>query len=566
MNTLIGLVTIAVLIILGALLGVTALALIVMFVLALAAAQTLVTREHRYLEEVGTPHPTRVATAGLVVFTSGSLMALAGPGLPGTGARVVVGLVLPFVAVGSLRKLWSLPGAGRSELALGATRDRAPRLVLAAAGLGVILLVIGVIVGVPGAGLPLIAATISACAYGWRSGGRRLVTVEMLRATVANTMRIADPVMVAVEPGRWLAGSDDVLATADAAMPRTWLPPAGTQAQAMLDELANVGWEGTLHPETRHLELERVEAVEPVPDVVPWDGLVLDEGRQVRLGVAAGNIEMTWDLDVAPHMLATGATGTGKTTVILGVVVQAASVGYRVWALDPKQSEFGLLEGRVERVARGNDECWETLIAAEQEMRDRTALLREHGSRHWRDVPGLQPLLVVVDEAFDLLAANPRDKDRKKLQDAAADALQSIAGVGRSAGVHMVVAAQRPDAKILSGALRNNLRCRLLLGRPLQAEALMVLDGVEVLPDVGDTPPRGRGLLQAASPSPPVVVQALYVTDEQLTATLPAAGEEPDAEPVPDAPPAAWEELAADDGEGGHVRLALDLDEDQAER
>lgn len=226
-------------------------------------------------------------------------------------------------------------------------------------------------------------------------------------------------------------------------------------------------------------------------------------------------------------------------------------------------SEFPILEGRVERVAMGLDDCWTALIDAEAEVRRRQTLMAGHGARDWAAVPGLQRIVVIVDEAFDLLSAGVRDKERRALQDEAADALGSIARVGRTAGVHLLLAAQRPDAKVLAGELRNNLRCRLLLGEPLKAEILMVLDGVDDDPPThgeppagftGDQwPPKGRGFLQAASPSTPVPIQCYFASDEQVEELL----------PVLEPPVAEWaEEGEARDalgGDGGGGRIALDL-------
>ncbi len=312
--------------------------------------------------------------------------------------------------------------------------------------------------------------------------------------------------------------------------------------------------------------LRRPAWVAPVPDAAPWDRGLPQDRTRLLVGVGEDGRRIGWDLKQAPHALFTGATGVGKTTSILLVVVQAAHVGFRVWALDPKESEFGLLEDRVERLAFGLDDCWQALIDAEAEMRERQALLRARGKRHWSEVEGLRAIMVVVDEAFDLLGAGVRDKDRKALRDAAADSLGSIARLGRAPGVHLLAAAQRPDAKVLAGELRNNLRCRLLLGRPLKSEVLMTLDGVDEdgVPDVGDDPlPKGRGLMQEASPSTPQVVQCVYATDEQVKAALDELG--PAQESAPDAVPERWEGVAPEDPDERAAGIKLSLDDDEGQ-
>lgn len=63
-----------------------------------------------------------------------------------------------------------------------------------------------------------------------------------------------------------------------------------------------------------------------------WDGLVPAEPGWFLIGAGENGAQLGWDLTHAPHMLATGATGTGKTSMILGVVVQAVAAGYLVRA------------------------------------------------------------------------------------------------------------------------------------------------------------------------------------------------------------------------------------------
>lgn len=550
---------------LGLLFGFSAAVLVLAWVLLSSLAVTFAWRDHPHLKETGVPASWRLKASETLHVVAGGLVLLAASTMvAGTLGRIAFATVLPALSYWRLRQLWALPGADRVELAAGVVRDRQPVLAKLVAAAGVVLLVVGAALGLPFAGLPLMVGLGGLVAWGWGPAKTRQVTVARLQATVANAARVRDPLLVAVEPTAWLAGSDDVLDLAEAQLPADWLPPEDPRKLA--DALGASGWDVVVDAEARHLGLARAE---PVPDRVEWDGMVPTEHGWFLLGVGEGDRRLGWDLTTAPHALFTGATGTGKTSAILHVIVQAACAGYRVWALDPKESEFHLLEGRVERVARGLDECWVALIDAEQVMRDRQALMRERGVRNWAEVPDLAPMLVVVDEAFDLLAAGVRDKERKGVRDEAADALGSLARLGRAPGVHLLAAAQRPDARVLSGELRNNLRARLLLGEALRAEVQMVLDGVDD-PDAlmlgappagweGAWPPKGRGVIQEASPSRPETVQCVYVTDAQVEQTLDAL--QAPAEQADDHVPAAWDEQYANDGGGGD-RIALDLDGD----
>ncbi|MDQ2760653.1 MAG: FtsK/SpoIIIE domain-containing protein [Actinomycetota bacterium] len=183
----------------------------------------------------------------------------------------------------------------------------------------------------------------------------------------------------------WLAGSDDTLAYASVAPPDRWVPPPAPAAN-LAGVFAQHGYSIDVDHARRVIGVWHAETVEPLPDLAALDGALAQPGA-IRVGVGLEAAELTWDSTQAPHAPFTGATGTGKTTVILCAIVQAARHGFRVWALDPKESEFGLLEGRCERVARGLDECWAALIDAEAMMRERQARMREHGVEHWAQFP-----------------------------------------------------------------------------------------------------------------------------------------------------------------------------------
>ncbi len=459
-------------------------------------------------------------------------------------------------------RFWTGAGiATRPELAWSWALDNHRVPAIAALALSGVLSVLGALVGLPLTILPPVVCAVL-LRLGWPHSTARLAAVDHLRAIAANAVGERNTGMVGVGGVDWLAGSDDTISSAVVLPPQTWVPPPSPEGTLAI--FAQHGYVAEVQAADRAILVAHAPAVEPVPERADWDGGVGENPMSIRLGVSTDAQEVSWDLSAAPHALFTGATGSGKTSTILCAIAQAHAHGFEVWALDPKQSEFGFLNGRVEKVARGLDQCWEALIDAEAAMRERQAQMDEHGVRHWRDVPDMRPMLIVVDEAFDLLAAGLRDKARKAQQDAAADALQSIAGLGRAPGVHLIVAAQRPDAKVLAGAMRNNLRCRLLLGRPLQAEALMVLDGVSEIGDVAPgmaEPPKGRGLAQTASPSAPVVLQCWYASDEAVMAAL----GEPEGERAPDELPDPLPEQAGESEppppSERPATIVLDLDE-----
>lgn len=566
MRTLVGFGRVAVLIIIGVLLGVTALILIVTFTAALLLALALTGREHPHLKETGVPSPARVATAGLVLAVAGGLMAVAGPGLDSLGARVVVGLALPAVTVWTLRRLWRLPGAGRTELALGAARDRlGRRKTLAVAGVAVALDAAGTVVGVGVAGFPLVAVTVGAVVYGWRHGGARLKTVERARQTVALAARIPDPLQVTVEVTRWLAGSDDLIAQAEAVLPRTWM--AGDE-QAVLQGLADRGgWEARIDPESRHLWIEHLEPVMPLPDRIELDPAAAPDGLALTLGAAytpSGEIGWAvWDPDNAdPHLLVCGPTRSGKSVLLRGLLAQAVNGGWQVLIADPKGVDYRWADGLPGVHRASGDHAYEAIDAAVGEMKDRQAWMEEHApatATNLGETPDnpYRPMLVLIDETAELveLGGEGAPKDRKQRQDETRQGLGSLARRSRFVQIVLCVATQRPDASIIAGEVRGNLGTRVLTGQGEQQHLLMAFGSTEG-PSLPPGFPNGRARYMIGGAGP-YEMQVPWIDPQTIIDTHRQA-----VDVAPDAPPAAWQEMAAADDDGGHVRVALDLDDD----
>lgn len=298
-----------------------------------------------------------------------------------------------------------------------------------------------------------------------------------------------------------------------------------------------------------HLNENRVKVgLRPeLPNMVPfredaWEGLAWN---QVPVGVTHDNKIVVWDLVNSPHGLMCGATGSGKSVSVNTVIATLMARDWTIRALDPKETEFFWLQYRAGiEVALDNKPCWEALLEAEKDMRRRKEMLSRERQRFWKGIPGLKPLLVVVDEAFDLLAAKPKDDEEKALQAACKGAIASIARLGRAPGVHLLLVAQRPDAKVLEGELRNNLRGRFLLGSPLSSELLMVFDAAQPPPshEVGA---KGRGWWWQTGMQRPSLVQGFYASDEQLEGI--ADRKHPRTEEPPD-PGLAPELVLTEDG------------------
>jgi hypothetical protein len=223
-----------------------------------------------------------------------------------------------------------------------------------------------------------------------------------------------------------------------------------------------------------------------LPDVLPWRAHGAPEGQLV-LGRRHGGEPLVLDSWTTPHVLLAGATGSGKGGTIRAASAAALAAGWSLVILDPKEAgEYAWLELLGVPVLTTLREQVGALEELERIRQSRQAAIKLRGVDGLYDLPletqqVWRPVLLVVDEATDLLAAtkgkSEQDRLRAALQHRAAGQIVELARKGRSAAIHLLVAIQRPDIAQLGdqgGALRNNLAARLALGR-LDADGLRML-------------------------------------------------------------------------------------------
>lgn len=266
------------------------------------------------------------------------------------------------------------------------------------------------------------------------------------------------------------------------------------------------------------LELDsvRFELRPAMPQVMPHPPVDVDESNLFRipLGVDEDGESVLWDLrSMSPHLMIVGKTGSGKTVVINGVVMEIAARGWQVWIIDPKRIEFLGLRGypNVQVIATTVPDQVAVVYQAWQEMERRYALI-EAGEAVEAD---LEPLLVVLDEYRDFYASVSEWYAGIKITGMPAqcpvfEKFSSIARKGRSARIHAVLGTQRPDAAFLTGEMRDNFAARISLG-PLSPQGAMMMWEA---PHIGVAVPRiaGRGTALDAHDRA-VEVQAYWTPD-----------------------------------------------------
>lgn len=220
-------------------------------------------------------------------------------------------------------------------------------------------------------------------------------------------------------------------------------------------------------------------------------------------------------LSKIPHMLVAGMTGSGKSVFTHGVITQLiANYGPETVALvmiDPKRVELAQYRGIPHLV----DNPFYTLSGARSalewtvgEMSQRFTKLETQGLRDfdaWNDKPDnphWSRLVVVVDELANLILAD------KKLE----SPIVSLASMGRAAGVHLILATQRPSADVLTGLIRANVPTRVCMAVVTKMDSRIVLDeaGAEEIRQPG------RALVRLARERSLLSVQTELVTNSHI--------------------------------------------------
>lgn len=252
------------------------------------------------------------------------------------------------------------------------------------------------------------------------------------------------------------------------------------------------------------------------------------QGNESSLAVALGKDisgkPIIADLGKMPHLLVAGSTGSGKSvcinTIIASLLYRTRPDEVKFLMIDPKVVELNIYNGLphlILPVVTDPKKASAALNWAVQEMTDRYKLFAETGVR---DIAGynrkleangqagaMPKIVVIIDELADLMMVAPN---------AVEDAICRLAQMARAAGIHLIVATQRPSVDVITGVIKANIPSRIAFAVSSQIDSRTIIDmaGAEKLLGKGDM------LYYPVGISKPLRVQGSFISDGEVEATM----------------------------------------------
>lgn len=246
-----------------------------------------------------------------------------------------------------------------------------------------------------------------------------------------------------------------------------------------------------------------------------------DKKLETVLGMDISGAMVTCNIAKMPHLLIAGTTGSGKSvcvnSIIMSILMKSTPQDVRLIMVDPKKVEFMMYNGiphLLIPVVTDPKKAAGALAWAVNEMLNR---YKQFSDNNVRDFTGFNELakdpdsglmkmshiVIFIDELADLMMASPKDVE---------DSIVRLAQMARAAGMHLVIATQRPTVNVVTGLIKANIPSRIALMVASQTDSRVILDvsGAEKLLGNGDMLYMPVGLPK------PVRVQGCFVSDKEV--------------------------------------------------
>ena len=259
----------------------------------------------------------------------------------------------------------------------------------------------------------------------------------------------------------------------------------------------------------------------PLRDIIDCD---IFKNHKSKLAFALGKDvageEVVADIAKMPHVLIAGATGSGKSvcinTLIASIIYKAKPSEVKLVMVDPKVVELSVYNGiphLLIPVVTDPKKAAGALAWAVQEMVNRYSLF---ASKNVRDIKGynaalenegegqkLPQIVIIIDELSDLMMVSPKDVE---------DSICRLAQMARAAGMHLVIATQRPSVDVITGIIKANIPSRIAFSVSSQVDSRTILDmaGAEKLLGKGDM------LFYPSGAAKPTRIQGAFISDKEV--------------------------------------------------
>lgn len=234
---------------------------------------------------------------------------------------------------------------------------------------------------------------------------------------------------------------------------------------------------------------------------------------------------VTGELNKMPHLLIAGATGSGKSVcingIILSILMRAKPSEVKMMMIDPKKVELNMYNGiphlltpvvtdpkkasiALRKIVQEMDERYERFSeTGTRNIEGYNKYVQEHADALGEELSPLPYIIVLIDELADLMMVASKEVE---------DAITRLAQMARAAGIHLIIATQRPSVDVITGVIKANIPSRIAFSVSSQVDSRTILDvaGAEKLLGRGDM------LYIPVGQSKPVRVQGAFVSDEEV--------------------------------------------------